>query len=58
VLDQLKQEYSLNALNLHFVLEQASLKHDLKDLAPDGVHLGHIGNNVVAQAIEAYLETL
>jgi lysophospholipase L1-like esterase len=58
VLDQLKQEYSLNALNLHFVLEQASLKHDLKDLAPDGVHLGSVGNNVVAQAIEAYLETL
>jgi hypothetical protein len=40
------------------MLEQASLKHDLKDLAPDGVHLGLIGNRVVAQAIDAYLETL
>jgi len=58
VLDQLKQEFFYDSINLHVLLEQASLKYDLKDLAPDGVHLGLKGNEVVAQAIKAYLETL
>jgi lysophospholipase L1-like esterase len=58
VLDRLKNQFQLDAINLHRLLTDASLQHDMKDIAPDGVHLGKLGNKIVANAINAYLETL
>lgn len=58
VLNRLTNERKLDHINLHTLLQQASLQHDLHDLARDGVHLGKLGNRIVANAIHAYLETL
>lgn len=58
VIDRLKTEFSIDGIHLHVLLEQASLKHDMKDIAKDGVHLSTLGNQLVADAIESYLETL
>jgi acyl-CoA thioesterase I len=58
VLNRLKNQFQLDAINLHRLLTDASLQHDIKDIAPDGVHLGKLGNKIVANAINAYLETL
>ncbi len=58
VLDRLKSQFQFDTINLHRLLADASLQHDMKDIAPDGVHLGKLGNKIVANAINAYLETL